>query len=116
MVRKRTSNPLTPLELEIMKVLWDTAPATVRSVRERLPASPKLAYTTVQTMLNILLRKGNVKRRLKGKSYEYEPRLSRKAAAGAALEDMLERVFGGSVDSLLVSLAESRHLNYNVHD
>jgi BlaI family transcriptional regulator, penicillinase repressor len=66
--RKRTAKQLTPFELEIMKVLWETGAATVQSVRDRLPGHPKPAYTTVQTMLNVLHRKGKAKRALKGKS------------------------------------------------
>jgi len=68
MDRKRVNRPLTPLELEIMKVLWETGPATVQSVQEKLPGEPKLAYTTVQTMLNVLHRKNKVKRTLKGRA------------------------------------------------
>jgi len=80
MERRHRIHQLTPLELEIMKVLWETGPATVQAVQERLPGERPLAYTTVQTMLNVLLRKGKVRRALKGKAYEYEPKLSRKKA------------------------------------
>ena len=60
MTRKRTRREFTPLELEIMNVLWATGPANVAAVQEALPGDPPLAYTTVQTMLNILHRKGKV--------------------------------------------------------
>ena len=66
MARPKTEN-LTPLELEIMHVLWETGPANVQTVQQKLKR--ELAYTTVQTMLNILERKGKAKRTLK------EPRL-----------------------------------------
>ncbi len=59
MARKKTTEQLTPLELEIMKVLWETGPAPVQTVQEKLER--KLAYTTVQTMLNLLHSKGKVK-------------------------------------------------------
>ncbi len=59
MARRKTEH-LTPLELEIMHVLWETGPANVQSVQQHLER--ELAYTTVQTMLNILHRKGKVKR------------------------------------------------------
>jgi predicted transcriptional regulator len=58
--------PLTPLELRIMQVLWETVPATVEVVHEKL-SGERLAYTTVQTMLNVLHRKGKAKRTLKGR-------------------------------------------------
>jgi BlaI family penicillinase repressor len=110
MTRKRKSRQLTPLELEIMKVLWEGGPATVQTVQDRLPGEPKLAYTTVQTMLNVLHRKGRVKRVLKGRAYEYAPAVSREITIRLALRDIINRLFGGSAESLVMSLVESRHL------
>jgi len=110
MPRKKTPDAtLTPLELEIMNVLWETGPAGVQTVQERL-TSRELAYTTVQTMLNVLHRKGRVKRQLKDRAYLYRPVLSRQKAVTQALGDMLDRFFGGSADSLVMSLVETRHL------
>jgi BlaI family penicillinase repressor len=54
--RKTKDHSLTPTELEIISVLWETGPANVQTVQQRLKR--ELAYTTVQTMLNILHRKG----------------------------------------------------------
>jgi predicted transcriptional regulator len=62
-------------------------------------------------MLNILQRKGKVKRRLRGKAYEYRPVLSRDKALREAVGDMLDRVFGGSVEALLMSLVKNHHLD-----
>jgi BlaI family penicillinase repressor len=107
--RRNPELPLTPLELEIMNVLWETGPAGVQSVQSRLK-SRELAYTTVQTMLNILHRKGKVRRQLKDRAYLYRPLISRQKAVGQAIGDMLERFFGGSADSLVLSLVETRHL------
>ena len=110
MPRRRTpEQPLTPLELEIMNVLWETGPANVQRVQAGLKER-ELAYTTVQTMLNILHRKGKVKRQLKDRAYVYRPILSRQKAVTQALGDMLERFFGGSADSLVLNLVETRHL------
>jgi len=101
---------LTPLELQIMKVLWEIGPGTVQAVQEKLPGE-RLAYTTVQTMLNILQRKGKVKRKLQGKAYEYRPVLSREKALREAAGDIVDRMFGGSVEALLMSLVKSRQLD-----
>ena len=68
------------------------------------------AYTTVQTMLNVLDRKGKVKRRLKDRAFVYRPVLSRQTAVTQAVGDMLDRFFGGSADSLVLNLVETRHL------
>ena len=107
---RKSSSQLTPLELRIMQVLWEKGASTVQAVQEKLPGE-SLAYTTVQTMLNVLQRKGKVKRRLVGKAYEYRPVLSRERALREAAGDLLDRMFGGSVDALLMSLVKSRQID-----
>ena len=102
------SEHLTPLELEIMHVLWETGPANVVSVQQHLKR--ELAYTTVQTMLNILQRKGKVKRTLKDRAYFYKPAVSRSQVVGQHMSDIVERLFGGSAESLVMSLVETKHL------
>jgi predicted transcriptional regulator len=93
-----------------MQVLWENGTSTVQTVQEKLPGEP-LAYTTVQTMLNVLQRKGRVKRRLVGKAYEYRAVLSRERALREAAGDLLDRMFGGSVDALLMSLVKTRQID-----
>jgi BlaI family transcriptional regulator, penicillinase repressor len=105
---RKKSEQLTPLELEIMKVLWETGPANVQTVQQRLER--ELAYTTVQTMLNVLHRKGKAKRTLKDKAYFYRPAVSRSQVMGNAVGDLIDRMFGGSAESLVMSLLETRHL------
>lgn len=106
---KKSEPPLTPLELEIMSVLWETGPANVQAVQANLKTRD-LAYTTVQTMLNILHRKGRVKRQLKERAYIYHPVLSRQKAVTQAVSEMLDRFFAGSADSLVLNLVETRQL------
>ena len=107
MARRKTEH-LTPLELEIMHVLWETGPANVQTVQQHLQR--ELAYTTVQTMLNILQRKGKVKRTLKDRAYFYKPAVSRSQAVGQYMGDIVDRLFGGSAESLVMSLVETKHL------
>jgi len=107
--RRSPEQPLTPLELEIMNILWETGPANVLTVQSRIQGR-ELAYTTVQTMLNVLDRKGKVKRKLKDRAFVYRPVLSRQKAVTQAVADMLDRFFGGSADSLVMNLVETRHL------
>lgn len=108
--RKPAFKRLTPVELEIMKVLWQSGPTTVQAVREKLPGDPGPAYTTVQTMLNVLVRKGRVKRTLKGQAYEYSPVVSKRAAINEAVRDLLNGLFAGSAEDLVMNLVEHRHL------
>lgn len=99
---------LTPLELEIMHVLWEEGPANVQTVQQKLKRP--LAYTTVQTMLNILHRKGKVKRNLKDRAYFYKPVVSRSHVNRQHIGDIIDRLFGGSAESLVMSLVETKHL------
>ena len=110
MGRRPSSPQLTPVELEIMQVLWVRGAATVQGVREGLPGPSKPAYTSVQTMLNVLHRKGKVRRVLKGRSFEYQPRVSKEGAASATIRDVLDRLFGGSAEDLVMTLIKDRHI------
>ena len=106
--QRKTNQPLTPLELEIMQVLWETGPCTVGEVKPKLKA--QLAYTTVQTMLNVLLRKNKVKRVQEGRAFRYRPTVSRERANGSALHDMVKRMFGGSSEALLMAMVDARQI------
>jgi predicted transcriptional regulator len=102
---------LTPLERRIMRVLWDGGPGNVQKVVQGLMGDPQLAYTTVQTTLNVLQRKGKVKRKLVGRAFEYSATVSQEAADSHAIKDVLQKVFRGSVDDLLLTLVRGKHLD-----
>lgn len=108
MARLKQSEQLTPLELEIMKVLWQKDSANVQTVQRELER--ELAYTTVQTMLNVLHRKSKVERTLIDKAYFYRPTISRSQIASQTIEDLINSFFGGSAESLVMSLVETEHL------
>jgi BlaI family transcriptional regulator, penicillinase repressor len=101
--------PLTPLELEIMKVLWESGPANVQSVQQTL--GRPLAYTTVQTMLNVLHRKGHVKRALRQKAYFYRPSISRGDVVKQTVSDVVDKLFSGSASNLVMTLVETKQLS-----
>jgi BlaI family transcriptional regulator, penicillinase repressor len=104
----KKSERFTPLETEIMNVLWEISPATAQTVQQRLPR--ELAYTTVQTTLNVLVRKKKARRTLKDRASYYRPAVKRGQVAGSAVKDLIDRLFGGSAESLVMSLVESRQL------
>ena len=107
--KSRSAGVLTPLELEIMQVLWAAeGPCTVAAVQEQLGGG--LAYTTVQTMLNVLLRKKKVRRAAQGRAFAYQPAISRERAVGVAVSDLVARMFGGSAEALLMALVDARQL------
>jgi BlaI family transcriptional regulator, penicillinase repressor len=99
---------LTPLELEIMQVLWESGPCTVADVQPKLKG--ELAYTTVQTMLNVLLRKKKVKRVQEGRAYRYRPVVSRERATSSALSDLVQRMFGGSSEAMLMAMVDTQQI------
>ena len=102
---------LTRLELEIMKVLWESGPAPVQAVRDRLAAAGRdLAYNTVQTMLTVLRRKGRVRRTRDGRAFTYAPITTRLQATRHAVADLLGRLFDGRAENLVMSLVETRRL------
>lgn len=100
---------LTKLELQIMQVIWRLGPSNVNAVQAGL--EQQLAYTTVQTMLNILQRKGKLKRRLRGRAYEYSATVTEANASGHAVLDLINRMFGGSSEELVMSLIKTRQID-----
>ena len=100
---------LTRLELKIMQVIWKRGASTVSDVQVEM--EPALAYTTVQTMLNILEKKGKLQRKLEGRAYVYSARVSEEKAVGQSLRDMIDRMLGGSSEELVMSLLKSRQID-----
>lgn len=109
--RKKTTDSLTPLELQIMQVLWSEGPGNVQQVQTGLATQTELAYNTVQTMLNILERKGRVQRTLEGRAFVYSAVVSEETVLGQAVRDLVERMFGGSSEQLVMSLIKSRQVD-----
>ena len=106
----RTSKTaLTKLELELMQVIWRLGSGTVSAVQTEL--SRPLAYTTVQTMLNILERKGKLRRELQGRAYVYSARVSEAKALGQGVRDLIDRMFGGSSEELVMSLLKNGQID-----
>ncbi len=109
MAKKSTKDGLTKLELKIMQVVWKSGQCTVGDVQEAL--EPPLAYTTVQTMLNLLERKGKLKRELQGRAFVYTATISEAKALGQGVRDLIDRMFGGSSEELVMSLLKTRQID-----
>jgi len=108
---RSTSRHPTELELEILKVLWQIEPANVRQVRDALESKRDLAYTTVLTMMSIMFDKGYVKRRKEGRSYVYEAVYRKNKASRNILQDVVDRVFGGSTTAVMQHLLETSDID-----
>jgi len=100
---------LTPLELQIMQIIWKRETGTVAEVQQDLPQD--LAYTTVQTMLNILQRKGKLRRKLQGRAFVYRAAVSEDKATTHAVRDLIDRMFGGSTEDLVMSLIRDKQID-----
>ncbi|MEG9432655.1 BlaI/MecI/CopY family transcriptional regulator [Terriglobus sp. ADX1] len=111
--RKKGSSSLTQLELELMEVLWSMdGPSTVQQVQEALSPRNQLAYTTVQTVLNTLQKKGKVVRAEgEGRAFAYKPAISKESILRQAVRDLADRMFGGSSEELVMSLIQSREVD-----
>jgi predicted transcriptional regulator len=104
------STTLTPHELEIMKQVWAREEATVRDVYEALRRTRRIAYTSVLTMMNVLERKGHLRKRAEGRSFVYSAARPRGQVVRAMVRDFIDRVFGGAAEPLVVHLLEDRRL------
>jgi predicted transcriptional regulator len=93
-----------PLELECLKALWNLGEGNVSLVRQALSTNRSLAYTTVMTVLDRLVRRGALVRRKAGRSYVYTPVLSRETLRRRAVRELLDSFFSGSERELVAYL------------
>jgi predicted transcriptional regulator len=114
MPRPSSPHP-TEAELEILKVLWSAGPATVRTVRDALAASPEspkdLALTTVTTLLNIMVEKGYLERTKNGPRFEYRPLVTFQENSARMVQDLVARVFDGSAAALVLNVLDQSELD-----
>ena len=122
MARPRHVRP-TPAEFEILKILWERGPLTVREILAFLPAdraateertvefdgveadSPP-AYTSVMSLMNVMAEKGHLTRTLEGRAYRYAPADEPSQVRSDFLRDVWKRVFSGSTESLALHLLD----------
>jgi predicted transcriptional regulator len=90
-----------PLELLCLRALWTLEEASVKQVRAAVAESRPLAYTTIMTVLERLVRKGKLKRRKTGRAFTYSPEASRDAMRRAAIRELVDSFFDGSHDELI---------------
>ena len=93
-----------PLELECLKVLWTLGEGNVKDVREVLTRNRNLAYTTVMTVLDRLVRRGGVERRKVGRSFVYSPLVSREVLRRLAVGQLVAGFFDGDEEALVAYL------------
>lgn len=93
-----------------MKVVWRVGPCTVRAVYEDLLERRRIAYTSVMTMMNVLERKGHLRKSAQDRAYVYEPTAPQKRLLSSMVGEFVDRVFNGSAAPLLQHLIEDERL------
>ena len=102
---------LTERELEVMHAIWDRGESTVADVRDRLAEEGRdLAYTTVATLVKILLEKNYLEQTNNERPFRYAPLRTFEEVSGNLLGDLVSKVFGGSREKLLVRLMDEQKL------
>jgi predicted transcriptional regulator len=101
MMPKTARDVPPPLELACLKALWSLEEGNVRAVQQVVAQSRPLAYTTIMTVLDRLVRKGKLTRRKVGRSFVYSPAATRDTMRRVALRELLEGFFDGSEEQLL---------------
>jgi len=92
----------TKTELAILNIMWQISPATVRQIHEEIIKNGKTSYTTTLKMLQVMHQKGLVCRDSDHKAHIYEPTLSKKETQKQMIDDLKNRLFGGSISSLVL--------------
>ena len=98
----------TASELEILRVLWERGPSTVRDVYEALREKKDLGYTTVLKLLQIMTAKGTVRRNEEQRAHVYEACQPATETKRQLVGDVLHRVFEGSASELMIHALEGR--------
>lgn len=107
----------TELELQVLKILWRDGESSVMRVRDALADDEgrDIARTSVVTTLNIMTDKQLVARRQEGRAYLFQAAVTQEGISQGMLGDLLDRVFDGSAESLLLNLLDSEHVDEAEH-
>ena len=107
----------TELELQVLQILWHAGESSVMSVRDALAEERDrdIARTSVVTTLNVMADKGLVHRRQQGRAYLFSHAVTQDEVSQGMLGDLLDRVFDGSAEALMLNLLDSEHVNDEEH-
>ena len=99
------------VQLRIMRVLWDEGEATARQITENLSASEPIAHSTVQTLLRKLEAKRAVCHEQRDRTFVFRPLVAESEVSRSAAQELLSRVFAGSVSGLVAHLLDSEEVS-----
>jgi BlaI family transcriptional regulator, penicillinase repressor len=107
-VNRKASPKPTASELDILRVLWQRGPSTVREVHDVLAETKDMGYTTVLKLLQIMTAKGMVKRDEGARAHVYEARQPAESTKRQLVGDLLQRAFSGSASDLMLHALSGR--------
>src|SRR5580658_10642992 len=103
--------PLTELESQVMRAVWDAGPSTVEAVHQTVSRSRTLKETTVRTLLRRLEQKGYLTHKEEGRAYVYHAVEPARSLAARAVRQIIDRFCQGSVEELVSGMVEAKVLN-----
>lgn len=103
----RTPHRPTEAELEILRVLWERGPSTVRQVHESLAVARDTGYTTTLKLMQIMADKGLVTRDESSRTHVYAAHASQETTQRQLVKDLVEKAFGGSAKDLVLRALSS---------
>jgi BlaI family transcriptional regulator, penicillinase repressor len=98
----------TNSELEILRVLWDRGPSTVREVYDELKRAKPVGYTTVLKFMQLMADKGLVRRNEQQRAHIYESMVPRESTQRQLVGDLLDRAFGGSAMQMVMQALSAK--------
>ena len=99
------------LELQVLTVLWERGPSSVRAVLEAMPDGKERAYTTVLSVMQVMEKKGLLGHTAQGQAHIYHPLIKRQQVLRPMMKELLRNVFGGSPARALQSLLDSGRIS-----
>lgn len=110
MARPKNEQP-TPAELELLKIVWERGPCTVRDVLDDLQdRGDGRAYTSVMSLMNVMAEKRLLRRKAHGRAFVYSARATQESTLGGLVGDLCRRAFEGSAKTLVTHLLQESEL------
>ncbi len=108
---RSTPNP-TEAELEMLRILWDRGPSTVREIHDVISSEKETGYTTTLKILQKMADKALVTRDESQRSHIYEPAVKAEKTQRQLVDQLLEKAFGGAIEQLVMQALSSRKVNH----
>lgn len=107
----KENHNISDSELEIMKIIWDNPKITANKIAEELDSSFHWAHTTTKTLINRLLKKGEIGFEKLGKEYNYYPLIDKNNYINIESKSFLKKIFNGSINSMLLNYVKNEKLS-----